>query len=269
VTASSETPTRRAVLRARTAIEIRNAARDLLRRTGASGLSLRAVARSLGMTAPALYRYYDGRDALLEALSVDAYDALTACLVRAASAEDHPVRRLVAASLAYRQWALDATHEFALVFGTPVPGFEPGDDSPVGAAGARFGEVFLDLLRAAAGASPELRPMPIDQLPRPLVQRLEALAAVWPHEQAPAWLLQLWLSCWGRIHGAVSLEVFGHLRFVTGESAAAVGEQLFRSQLAELGALYGLGSAADSFAVPSPTSGRSSVAHRAAVTFDT
>lgn len=243
-------PTRRQVLRERTALEIRETARHQLRTIAASDLSLRAVARDLGMTAPALYRYYDGRDALLEALSVDAYDALTARLEGAAQSEPSaaPAARLTAASLAYRRWALDCPHEFALVFGTPVPGFAPGDDSPIGQAGARFGEAFLRLLRAAVTASDQVQHLASAQLPPALQHRLTQIATVWD-APTPPWLVQLWLSCWARLHGAVSLEVFGHLRFLTdverpGTPSADAGEQLYRSVLAELAALYGIGDVA-------------------------
>ena len=249
-------PSRREVLRERTAAEIRDVAREHLRAAPASDLSLRAVARDLGMTAPALYRYYDGRDALLEALSVEAYDALTARLESAAAAEPHnaPARRLLAASLAYRRWALDRPHEFALVFGTPVPGFEPGDDSPVGAAGARFGDVFLGLMRAAVGDGTSVRHLDEDLLPPQLRQRLRGLAGAW-EEPTDAWLVQLWLSCWVRLHGAVSLEVFGHLRFAVDpwgpeEEPGVLGEQLYRALLAELADRYGLGDAALAFDLP-------------------
>lgn len=250
-------PSRREVLRDRTAAEIRDAAREHLRTAPASELSLRAVARDLGMTAPALYRYYDGRDALLEALSVDAYDALTSRLKAAADAEpqEKPVQALLAASLAYRRWALDAPHEFALVFGTPVPGFDPGEGSPVGDAGARFGDVFLALLRAAVGDGSGIRHLPEAALPPQLLQRFRGLAELCWEEPTDAWLVQLWLSCWVRLHGAVSLEVFGHLRFAIDpwaptDDTDGLGEQLYRALLAELADRYGIGDAALSFALP-------------------
>lgn len=239
---STPRPSRREVLRERTAAEIREVARERLRTTSAADLSLRAVARDMGLSAPALYRYYDGRDALLEALCVDAYEGLTAALETAAAGHagdgrTAAARRLGAAALAYRRWGLDHAHEWSLVFGAPVPGWEPGEDSPLQQVGGRFGEVFLALLVDVVGDGSQVRLLPPGGLPPELAARLDAVELGPPPPlgppRPPAELVQAWISCWARLHGHVSLEVFGHLGFALGDGD---GEALYRSLLAELAA---------------------------------
>ena len=149
---------RRERQREATSLEIRDTARRQLAASGAAALSLRAVAREMGLTAPALYRYFDDRDALLSALITDAYTSLTdrICAARDAQPADDPVARLVAACLAYRDWGLAEPHQFALVFGAPVPGYAAPEDGPTQEAGARFGSTFLTMF-AAVGAAPPPR----------------------------------------------------------------------------------------------------------------
>jgi AcrR family transcriptional regulator len=229
--ASEAPPTRRERLHEATAQEIRDTARDHLRTIPPADLSLRAIARSMGMTAPALYRYYDSRDALLEALLVDAYHSLTEELqaARDAEPEGDVGRRLLAASLAYRAWALAHPHEFALVFGSPIPGFAPGDraDSPVSQAGARFGATFLELF-ALLDSQGLLRETAAAHLAPEVAGGLEAVAHACGVALS-AGAVHSWLSGWARLHGLISLELFGHLAFT-----ALPAEQLFRSELSLL-----------------------------------
>ena len=159
-------PDRRQRQRDATTAEIREVARRQLAVTGAAGLSLRAVAREMGLTAPALYRYYDDRDALLTALIVDGYTSLCEQLEAARDAAPDAAGQIAGMSLAYRRWAVTHPHEFALVFGAPVPGYAAPEDGPTHEAGMRFGAAFLDVfaagarrdrLRAAARRAPHAR----------------------------------------------------------------------------------------------------------------
>ncbi len=203
--------TRRERIRAATITEIKKIARQHMAEKGAAALSLRAIAREMGMTSPALYRYFANRDALGTALIVDAYNALADALeaAREACTQDDHAGRLAAIAHAYRDWALASPQEYALIFGTPIPAYEAPPDvtSPAAARGMM---VFLGVLDAAqqsgkadlsdvhAAFSPALQ----GQV-QPWIDKLN-------FSGDPA-LFYLALSNWGMIHGLVSLEIFGHL----------------------------------------------------------
>lgn len=211
-----------------TTAEIRDVARRQLAVTGAAALSLRAVAREMGLTAPALYRYYDDRDALLSALIVDGYRGLVAELEAARdAAAPEPASRITAAALAYRRWAVRHPHEFALVFGPPVPGYAAPQDGPTDEAGMRFGAVFMELFAEVHAATRFPLPPPEHRTPE-----LDHALAAWKDGPAPLppGAMQMFLGTWGRVHGLISLDVFGHLSWV----ALQDPEELFRAELADL-----------------------------------
>ena len=116
------TATRREKNRAATIEEIKGAALSQITSEGVGGLTLRGIAREIGMSPAGLYRYYDGLDAIITELITDAYtvlaDAVTAAMATDASATD----RLRDGMLAYRQWSVDHRNRFLLIFGTPIPG---------------------------------------------------------------------------------------------------------------------------------------------------
>src|SRR6478735_6915193 len=125
---------------------IKDEARNQLAAEGAAKLSLRAVARELGMASSALYRYFPSRDDLLTALIIDAYDAVG----EQAEAADRDARNRTAAARglavgeAVRSWALANAHEYALIYGSPVPGYAAPEATIVPAS--RVPLVFLGLL---------------------------------------------------------------------------------------------------------------------------
>ncbi len=206
--------------------EIRDVARKQLAVTGAAALSLRAVAREMGLTAPALYRYYDDRDALLTALIVDGYNGLCEQLEAARDAQPaDPGARITSMSLAYRRWGVSHPHEFALVFGAPVPGYAAPAGGPTHEAGMRFGSTFMEAF-ARAYASTEFDLPPAGYR----TPDLDAALGAWKGGPAPlpAGAMQAFLSCWGRMHGLITLEVFGHLSWVAMPDA----EDLFRAEMA-------------------------------------
>ena len=144
--------------RAETIREIKDAALHQLAEGGTGALSLRGVARSVGMTVQSLYHYFDSRDALLTALVSDAHHRL-ADAVQAAAEETRgrpPLRRRMAATAAYREWALANRPAFLLIYGTPVPGYAPPPDSDAGPAALRLAAPFLDVVnrRCARWATP-------------------------------------------------------------------------------------------------------------------
>lgn len=227
--------TRRERQREATSAEIRDTARQHMRTTSPDQLSLRAIARDMGLTAPALYRYYDSREALITALIVDAYTGLVDEIERARDAvpADDLVRRLMAAALAWRGWALTHTHEFALVFGAPIPGYAAPEDGPTHEAGMRFGQVFLELI-VEAYARGAMAMTYEEQLPPSLQERYRGFGEKFG-VQVPLAVLQRFFSCWSRLHGAISLEVFGHFHFVLPDA-----EDFFRTELVGLIEAFGL-----------------------------
>lgn len=113
----------RARARAEITREITDAARRQLAESGAPALSLRAIARELGMVSSALYRYFPSRDDLLTALLIEAYDAIGAQVEAAVEAAETPRAQWRALSRAVREWAIAHPHEYALLYGSPVPGY--------------------------------------------------------------------------------------------------------------------------------------------------
>src|SRR5919112_5586879 len=144
---------RRDRARADTVREIKRTARKVLVEQGVDGLALRAVAREMGMTAPALYRYFSSREDLIENVVVDLYDELTDFMeaARDATVPARPAPQLVAVSRPIRSWATTHHAEFGLLFGSagdsvPVPEAHGSPESPVQQAGARFGGICAALL---------------------------------------------------------------------------------------------------------------------------
>ena len=142
------TATRRQQRRTATLADIKAAALRQLRDVGPAALSLRAVAAELEMSAGALYRYYDGRDGLLTELITDGFADLAAALTRVRDQHDGDdiADALFAVSMAYRRWAMQHPHEFALLYGTPIPDYAAPVDGPTSMASRSVGQVFIPLL---------------------------------------------------------------------------------------------------------------------------
>jgi AcrR family transcriptional regulator len=201
--------------RAELTSEIKQEARRQLAATGASGLSLRAVARELGMASSALYRYFPSRDELLTALIIDAY-AVLGEEVEAAERAVQPTdfrARLHAVCHAVRDWALRHPHEYALVYGSPVPGYHAPQDT-VG-PGIRVPLALLGLLRDAWTADAldtnvARTPDPA-AFPAVLTEQTATIAAAGA-PGLPGPLVALGAMAWTQLFGLVSFELFGQLR---------------------------------------------------------
>ncbi len=180
---ASQTARERA--RAELTREIKAEARRQVAATGAQRLSLRAVARELGMVSSALYRYFPSRDDLLTALIIDAYDALGASAEQAVAALPRAdVRgRWRACCTAVRGWALAHPHEYALIYGSPVPGYQaPQETIP---SASRVALVLGGLLADASAAEPAAGRSAAGAPPRPPVPAGPAhLAAPGDHQKA-------------------------------------------------------------------------------------
>ncbi len=195
--------------------EIKQEARRQLSAHGAQGLSLRAVARELGMASSALYRYFPGRDELLTALIIEAYDALGQAAEEAeASAAPEARDRWRVVCHAIRSWALANRHEYALIYGSPVPGYR-APQATVGPA-IRVPRVIGHILASttdqddgAGGRIPDrrLRDRP---LPPVLAEQTAAVAdVIAPGTQGP--LVARGLIAWTQLFGMISFELFGQL----------------------------------------------------------
>jgi AcrR family transcriptional regulator len=221
---SAAVPTRRERQRTATLNEIKQTARRLVVESGPSAISLRAIARELGMSAAALYRYFPNLEALVADVCGDLFDELRDAVTAAGRDQPSAAAGLVAMARGFRRWSVGHPQEFALLFGTPVPGvaqpeqecFTP--DHP----GARFGAVFLAPF-AQLWAELELPTGPDDQALR------ENLAPMYTShgEGLPVAAMRTFLVGWIRLYGAVALEVFGHLRWAVTDM-----EPLFEEELA-------------------------------------
>ncbi|MBT2422019.1 TetR/AcrR family transcriptional regulator [Streptomyces sp. ISL-22] len=199
--------------RARARMEVTAAIKDEARRQlaadGAAKLSLRAVARELGMVSSALYRYFPSRDDLLTALIIDAYDSLGAGAEAAHRevADAGPVRRWTAVCEAVRGWALGHPHEYALIYGSPVPGYTAPDTTV--AAASRVGLLLIGIARDAHQDSGQVRP-PLPAELRPEAERMAAdLAPDLPPETVTALV-----AAWAQLYGLVGFELFGQFNRV-------------------------------------------------------
>jgi len=196
--------TARARARAEITREIKAAGRRHLAEHGASALSLRAVSRELGMASSALYRYFPSRDALLTSLIVDAFDSVGEVAESADESvfESGPGERWKVVGRAVRKWALDNPHEYALVYGSPVPGYVAPTDTVEPAT--RITSVLTRILEAAGDERSETAAI----LEPPSLVAAE-LALVAP-EVEPA-MMAVGMGVWAQLFGLISLELFGHL----------------------------------------------------------
>lgn len=188
--------------------EIKAAALRQLRTSGADGLSLRAVARELGMVSSALYRYFPSRDDLLTALIIDAYDALGDAVEKAErTVERADVRgRWLAGCHAIRAWARSHPHEYALIYGSPVPGYQAPQDTV--AAAARVPILLIGVLGDAhAAGTLTVRERELT----PVLARQVATMALQLDVTLPPVVLVNGIVAWTQVFGMVSFELFGQL----------------------------------------------------------
>ena len=209
--AVSPAPTRRARQRAATTGEIKALARRQLAEQGPGGLSLRAIARQMGTAPSALYRYFPSQSDLITELCADAYGSLADALAAARDTEppgDH-ARRWIAICHAYRRWSLDHPADFALIFGTALPGYQAPPADEATAAGRALG-VAADAYAAAVrvgAADPARAQVPASLKAGDLWTALTA-------GNAPAGdptLAAIVLTAWASLLGYLVTEIFGSL----------------------------------------------------------
>jgi AcrR family transcriptional regulator len=244
VTAEVAAPSRRDRARAATSQEIIATARRLLVSEGSAATTLRAIAREMGMTAPALYRYFGSYETLIHHVVADIFDELSdyveaevalarTALEPARERSDGTTVGLITACQAFRRWAIAHPAEFGMIFGTPLPGVDLYHEDPLMECGMRFGGIFMtqfvELWR--------IRPFPVppdDEIAPEFREQLARYGELIGTD-LPLGVLQTFLRCWISLYGTVTLEVFGHMRFALDNPA-----QLFELMLTDLAGLIGL-----------------------------
>jgi len=187
--------------------EIKAAARRQLETSGAESLSLRAISRELGMVSSSLYRYFPSRDDLLTALIIDAYNALGDAAEAAAQQEyPHPREAWIAVYAAVRDWARANRHEYALIFGSPITGYQAPQATVQPAI-----RVPLALLKILGQAHAEGWLAELDA-PEPtgrLAEQVDVISEFAPG--VPRRMLLRMVIAWTQLFGMISFELFGQL----------------------------------------------------------
>ncbi|WHT19493.1 TetR/AcrR family transcriptional regulator [Crossiella sp. CA-258035] len=240
--------TRRERLRAHTERDIRAAARRLLVENGRDAVTLRAIARDLGITAPALYRYYDSREDLLRQLCEDVCLSMAEELQPKLDAvgDGDLLGQVFTVFRSFRRWALDHPQEFTLVFASPeveVNNSSRGGRKTLGED--MFGRVFLGVagkllaenqeLAAGTGEVPAALEEDLRGYRDDLLKSLADTGIQLTADRLGLSTVYLMLQCWVRLYGHVALEVFGRFPFALNNA-----ETLFESMIAELAREVGL-----------------------------
>ena len=215
-------PPMRERYRAQVRHEVKQAALRQLAESGPAAVSVSAIGKQLGVSGPALYRYFASRDELLTELVIDAYrdlaDALSAAALNAP--EPGPRARLETLARAYRSWALAQPHRYRLLFGPPLPGYDAPAQRLVQASHAAMAALVEALGELGDPVAPAPGP--------PLASQLAAWVRQHNLEADPATALRA-LLVWSRLHGFVSLEMAGNYA-----SMGIDPDQVFEIQLATL-----------------------------------
>lgn len=184
---------------------IKETAWQQIAESGAAALSLRAIARALNITAPAIYNYYPSRDDLVTVLILDAYTSMGDAQLEAfhSAPEDDHLARLKALGYAYRQWAVTHPQHYQLIFGTPIPGYHAPAEITMPAA-SRSLEPLINCLADAHQAG-KLRILHSAGLPTHLHQQFEHWRQI--HPEFPVEAYYAATIIWSRVHGLVSLEI--------------------------------------------------------------
>jgi AcrR family transcriptional regulator len=221
--------------RARTIEQIIRLGREHLALHGAAALSLRAVARDLGVVSSAVYRYVESRDELLTLLLIDAYGELGDAVDAAVEAlpADNFRGRFAALALAVRKWALSEPARYALLFGSPVPGYQAPAERTTG-PGTRVVTALMGILDSAYRAG-KLAPPDAAAVSPALAADFEAVRSEMDLA-VPAALLARGALAWTSVFGAISFEVFGQY----GADTFSARDELFQHHLQILAGVAGL-----------------------------
>jgi AcrR family transcriptional regulator len=192
-----------------TANEIKTVALKHMADKGTAAISLRAIARDMGMTAGAIYSYYDNRDILISALITDVYNTLTDVLTTTSNQlpPGNTAARIRAHGLAYREWAINHPEEFRLLYGDPEPDYQPPAGGAALEAERKLCDALLELVAAAwpqASALVDLKGYKWSDFESGISSHAKEIGL-------PPAAVALSFRVWGRMHGLVALEIYGHL----------------------------------------------------------
>jgi AcrR family transcriptional regulator len=212
----------RARARAEMTEQIKRIAREHLAADGPN-LSLRAVARDLGVVSSAVYRYFPSRDALLTALIIDGYDSMGEAVERAEAtvARRDLAGRWLAVGRAIRAWSTASPHEYALLYGSPVPGYAAPQDT-IGPA-SRPVWVLVGILRDGVDRGVV---QVSDRLSRAVRADLEAVVRTPEFAGLPPAVLARGMTAWAQVFGSLSFELFGRLTNAVSDYDAYFDHQL-------------------------------------------
>jgi AcrR family transcriptional regulator len=219
--AESQRRTPRERFRAQIRDEIKQVALGQLAELGPAGVSVNAIGKELGVSGPALYRYFASRDELLTELVIDAYDDLAAALkaALATAPKRGPRGRFEAIARAYRAWAIAQPHRYRLLYGPPLPGYDAHARRLIEASKASM-DLLVEALPPDSGSTPPAR-------------GLASQASDWATDrgvQADAVTAVRAMLTWSRLHGFVSLEIDGNYA-----SMGIDPDALFEIELSTLG----------------------------------
>jgi AcrR family transcriptional regulator len=188
---------------------IKDAAWKHIAKEGAPALSLRAIARDLKITAPAIYNYFPDRDALVTTLIIDAYTSFgdSQLAARDAVPPEDLIGRMTAIGLAYRNWAHKYPQRYQLIFGTPIPGYETPVTEVMPSA-ARSLSVLVSVVEQLRLAGK----LKIKSFPK-VQAGFKGGFEMWKKYGGDVDILSLSVAMviWARVHGIVSLEIAGNL----------------------------------------------------------
>ena len=206
--------------------EIKEVALAQLASGGGAALSLRAIAREMGMASSALFRYFDNRDALLTALIIDSYSSLAEA-AEAAEARVHGGSigdRWMAICHGVRNWATAQPHQYALIFGSPIPGYAAptGTVAPASRVPLMLGDLLGDLVGEKSYDTGE-HPKP----PKAVRRAVEPVRAMMP-AGVTSDLMVRGLMAWTYLFGAISFELFGHRHNVVADYDAFFDHEVRR-----------------------------------------
>ncbi|MFE4831741.1 TetR/AcrR family transcriptional regulator [Streptomyces sp. NPDC056672] len=232
---TEQTLSRRARLRAQTSAEIKEIALSLMAAGGPDAISLRAIAREMGMTTGAIYSYFASRDDLVTTLVGEVYESAVqaAETARDAVPESDTGSRVATWAHAMRDWALANPEGFRMIYGDPVPGYRAPEDSLGRDAALRACTGLIGLVAAAwpmarTRGSHDREYEWTDFDPRLATHVREEFPGL------PPAALALTLRVWGRMHGLLALEIYGHLSPLVHDPAAVYQDEM-RDLVASLG----------------------------------
>ncbi len=220
-------PNRRERARAAMLEEIKQTAHELMREQGSPDVRFSDIARAMGLTAPALYRYYANRDELLTDLIVNGFDDLATRMAAAVESvgEDDVGGRLFAAATAYRLWADSEPLQFALIFGQPVAGYHAPQEGPTTRAAERAMANLAALVTLAAERGELRAPLVPEAGPVLCAAAADKSAAI--GHPIPGNTYQAMLHAWAGLHGFTCLEAYGHLQWLDAQAR----DEIFATQV--------------------------------------